>query len=80
MKRLLLFSFALLFSAVTFGQVQVSGSVGMDGAYTSLTNEGGAFFALNSTAQTSATITITIDGVVTTEAGTNSLNAGAWTS
>ncbi|MBI5402234.1 MAG: right-handed parallel beta-helix repeat-containing protein [Ignavibacteriae bacterium] len=69
-----------ILSNSSFSQITISGSVGVDGVYTSLTNASGAFAALNGTAQTGATITITITGDVTTEAGTNSLNAGAWTS
>lgn len=85
MKKLFtLFGIAMLIlffgNSNLFGQVTISGSVGVDGVYTSLTNAAGAFLALNGTAQTGATITITITGDVTTEAGTNGLNAGAWTS
>ena len=59
--------------------VTVSGSTGADGNYSSLTNVLGAFAAINGTVQTGRTILITIAGN-TFENGTNSLNAGAWTS
>ncbi len=80
MKKYLLFVFAMILSGASFAQISVTGSVGVDGSYTSLTNAGGAFLAINGTAQTGATIVITITADVTTEAGTNGLNAGAWTS
>ncbi len=69
----------LLINLTAKAQITVSGSVGVDGPYTSLTNVLGAFAAINGAAQTGATITITITGDVTTETGANSLNAGAWT-
>ena len=61
-------------------QITVSGSNGVNGNYTSLTNAAGAFLAVNGTSQTGANIVITIFGNVITEAGTNGLNAGSWTS
>jgi len=61
-------------------QITVSGSTGADGTYTSLTNASGAFQAINGTTQTGNTIVITITGNSTSEAGTNSLSAGTWTS
>ncbi|MCX6266824.1 MAG: hypothetical protein NTW16_05630 [Bacteroidetes bacterium] len=61
------------------GPIIISGSVGVDGTYASLTNAAGAFAAINGTAQTGANILITINGDVTTESGTTSLTAGAWT-
>ncbi|HNP54455.1 MAG TPA: hypothetical protein PKK69_07550, partial [Ferruginibacter sp.] len=77
----------LFFASTAFAQITVSGSLGSkDGTYASLTGAGtapnaggGVFAALNSVAQTGATITVSITGDVT-EPGTNGLNAGAWTS
>ncbi|MCK9421674.1 MAG: T9SS type A sorting domain-containing protein [Bacteroidales bacterium] len=71
---------ALVFAQSVNAQITVSGSTGANGSYTSLTNASGAFQAINGTAQTGNTIVITITGNSTSEAGTNSLNAGAWTS
>ncbi len=79
----------MLLLMTSFGasaQITVSGSLGSkDGTYASLTGAGvnpnaggGVFAALNSVAQTGATITVSITGDCA-EAGTNSLNAGAWT-
>ncbi len=73
----------LLLSGISFAQnITVSGSVGADGSYTSLTAASGAFLAINGFAQTSATILITITADEALETGANSLNAstGAWTS
>jgi subtilisin-like proprotein convertase family protein len=78
---------SLFFASGAFAQITVSGSLGSkDGTYASLTGAGtspnaggGVFAALNSVAQTGATITVSITGDVT-EPGTNGLNAGAWTS
>ncbi len=68
------------FNYAYFAQITISGSVGVNGTYTSLTKASGAFAALNGTAQTGATITISITSDVTTEDGANNLNSGAWTS
>src|ERR1700704_807398 len=57
-------------------QVTVSGALSGNGPYTSLRT---ACIALNSAAQTGATISISITGN-TTEPGTATLNAGAWVS
>ncbi|MEI6143794.1 MAG: hypothetical protein WCP85_31230, partial [Mariniphaga sp.] len=61
-------------------QITVTGSNTKDGPYTSLTNAGGAFEALNSITQVGKTIVITITADVTTESGTNALtgDAGMW--
>lgn len=80
MKKIIFFFVALLMSGLTFGQITVSGSIGVDATYTSLTNASGAFAAINGTAQTGANILITITADVINETGTNSLNAGAWAS
>ena len=81
MKRILLMlTTCLLISGYAYSQISVSGAVTVNGTYTSLTNASGAFAAINGTAQTGANIVITINSDVLTEAGTNSLNAGAWTS
>ena len=84
MKKLIsflsvLFAFVLISNAA-MSQISVSGSTGADGSYTSLTNTGGAFSAINANVQTGNSITISITGDVTTETGADSLTAGAWTS
>ena len=79
-KLVLIFAVFMLISSISSGQITVSGSVGANGTYSSLTNAAGAFLAINGTAQTGATIVITITANVTTETGTNGLNAGAWSS
>jgi len=56
----------------------VSGSTGADGYYPSLTNAVGAFNAINAGSQTGKTIVVLIWGSSTSETGTHSLNAGAW--
>jgi len=85
MQKLITIIFVLALVIILFvqnvnAQITVSGSTGANGTYTSLTNASGAFQAINGTAQTGNTIVITITGNSTSEAGTNSLNAGAWTS
>ena len=81
MKKVLLILVGfILLCRVSYGQITVSGSTGADGTYTSLTNAAGAFLAINSAVQTGNTIVVLVTADVTTEAGTNSLNAGAWTS
>jgi len=80
MKKLLMFFIAVAFSGISWGQIVVSGSVGADGTYASLTKNGGAFAAINAQTQTGAVITISITGDVLNEDGANSLNAGVWTS
>jgi gliding motility-associated-like protein len=60
-------------------QVTVSGATAGNGIYTSLTNAAGAFAAINAGIQTGSNIVITITANVSTESGTNSLNAGVWT-
>ena len=71
-----------LFVQTAIAQITVSGSNGADGNYTSLTNAGGVFAALNVTSQAGQTITITVTADVTTELGTTALTgaAGLWTS
>ena len=80
MKKLFFLIASLLISGLTYSQITISGSVGVDGVYTSLTNASGAFGAINGATQTGANIIISITGDVTTEPGLNSLNAGAWNS
>jgi len=75
---LLIFSLILMLVQGANAQITVSGALGGNGNYTSLTNAGGAFLAINSTVQTNANIVITITGNSLSEAGTNSLNAGTW--
>jgi len=84
MKKLIsffsvLFAFVLISNAA-MSQISVSGSTGADGSYTSLTNAGGAFSAINANVQTGNSIIISVTGDVTTETGSDSLKAGAWTS
>ena len=72
-----------LLASAGFAQVTVSGSAGgtVDGSYTSLTQAGGAFAAINGAgSQAGQNILITITADVATEDGTNSLNNGGWTS
>jgi trimeric autotransporter adhesin len=71
---------SLLFAANINAQISVSGGSGLAATYSSLTNAGGLFEAINATAQTGNTIVVSITGDMLSEAGTNSLNAGAWTS
>ncbi|MFZ4398836.1 MAG: gliding motility-associated C-terminal domain-containing protein [Bacteroidales bacterium] len=72
----------LLFLNLTLikAQVTVSGALVGNGNYTSLTNTSGAFAAINAATQTASNIVITITADITAETGTNSLNAGVWTS
>ena len=79
-------AFALMF-LVIFGvdasaQFTISGAApATNGTYTSLTGAGGAFAALNGTAQTSNNIVVTVTASSTTlEDGSVALGAGAWTS
>ena len=60
--------------------INVAGSNAADGNYASLTNAGGAFLAINGQNQSSRTIIVTISGDSPFETGTNSLNAGLWSS
>jgi hypothetical protein len=60
--------------------IVVAGSNGADGYYSSLTNTLAAFQAINANDQTGKTIVITVWGNSPGESGTNSLNAGNWTS
>lgn len=91
-KQLIIFSFIAVFELFSFrasAQFTVSGSAGgtKDGTYATLTGAGtapnaggGVFAALNSVAQTGATITVSVTANSTAEPGTNSLGAGAWAS
>jgi hypothetical protein len=79
MKRLLMILLVFFALGSAFGQVTISGSVGVDGTYPTLTAAGGAFAAINGTAQTGANILVTITADIATEDGVTSLNAGAWT-
>ena len=84
MKKLIyIFSLLIafvLFSSAAQSQITVSGSTGADGSYTDLTGAAGAFFAINSSAQTGNNITVSVTADVLTEPGTTSLNASDWTS
>lgn len=71
----------LLVGVLTFSlqaQILVSGATAANGTYTSLTKVGGAFAAINASAQTGNNILITVTANSTTEDGTNSLNANDW--
>ena len=72
-----LFAF-IVFSGVVQSQITVSGSTGADGSYTSLTDAGGAFLAINSSVQTGNNIVISVTGDALAETGANSLNASDW--
>jgi hypothetical protein len=63
----------------TFSQVTISGSTGANGTYTTLTNAGGAFAAINSAgSQAGNTIIITITADIAGETGTNGLSYLNW--
>ncbi|MCU0372857.1 MAG: hypothetical protein MUE56_06395, partial [Ignavibacteria bacterium] len=85
MKTIYSFIIKLIISVVLFAnsseaQVTVTGCTGTgNGTYTSLTNTGGAFSAINGGVQSGANIVITITSDITDELGEKSLNAGAWT-
>ncbi len=77
MKKLIFYIMLLLaVPSSLLAQVTVTGSTGADASYARLAL---AFTAINGTAQTGNNIVITITGN-TTETGTATLNAGAWTS
>ncbi len=76
----LLSAYVLIFSFSTQAQFSVSGGTGLAATYSSLTNTGGLFEAINATAQTGNNIVVSVTGNSTSETGTVSLNAGAWTS
>jgi len=70
-----------LFSNISFSQITVSGSNGLNKTFTSFTQNGGMFAAFNSGgSQSGKNITVLITGNITTENGANALNAGLWTS
>jgi len=58
--------------------ILVSGSSGANGYYHSLSNNSGAFSAINARDQAGRSVSVTIWGSSTTETGTYSLNAGNW--
>ncbi len=71
----------LITSLFNYAQVTVTGSTGVNGNYTSLSNAGGAFVTLNGAGvQTGNNITITITADITTEMGANNLNGHGWAS
>lgn len=81
-KLIFLFiAFTCSFGRFAAAQVTVAGSAGANGTYTSLTNAGGAFAAINANNQAGRNITISITANIATEAGTNALTGGAgmWT-
>ena len=65
-------------SILNADNIYVSGSTGVDGYYHSLSNSSGAFYAINSYAQTGKTIAVSIWGTSSSETGANSLNSGTW--
>lgn len=73
---------AAVFSFVSVNaQITVTGAtpVGLNTTYTSFTNAGGLFAALNG-ATVTGNLVVTITADVTNEAGTNGLNGNTWTS
>ncbi len=85
MKKLTLFLLCAVMSATGLfaaNEVTVSGSLGQDGTYNTLTAAGGAFAALNGANQSGKTITIAISASTTGEDGANTLTGagGMWTS
>ena len=76
----LLAGLAICFMALTANAQNVSISGGLGGVNTTYATLTAAFAALNGTAQTSATITVSITGNTAEGTGTAILNAGAWTS
>ncbi|MEP7128407.1 MAG: hypothetical protein ABI729_06045, partial [Chitinophagales bacterium] len=77
--RLSLFLLLCVFAEKLMAQVTVSGALVGNGTYTNLTGFSGAFFGINSGAQTAANIIITIDADIT-ETGSVPLISGVWTS
>jgi hypothetical protein len=80
MKQFYVLIFSLFISGLSFGQITISGSVGIDGTYANLTNAGGAFAAINGTSQGGANIVISVSNDVSNEDGATALNEGEWTS
>jgi trimeric autotransporter adhesin len=82
MRKIYSLLFALLlFAGVKMNaQISVTGGAGLAATYTSFTNAGGLFAAINATAQTGNNIVVSITGDITGELGTTSLNAGTWAS
>ena len=81
MRKIFLFLALLsLLHETISAQFVVSGSTGADGPYSSLTNTGGVFAAINNTSQSGNTITITVTGISLSETGANGLNPGTWNS
>lgn len=83
MKKLILLSLLALFifTGKANSQITVTGSNGVDGSYTSLTNAGGMFAAFNaSPSQVGMNITVSITGDVLTEGGVYPLIERFWTS
>ncbi len=72
--------FAIATTNQSYGQVSISGAIpaGINNTYTSLTNTGGAFEALNGA--TGGTITVTITSDLLIETGTTVLNDRSWSS
>lgn len=83
MKKLIYiftFLFAFVFiSNAAWSQVTVTGSTGADGVYTTLTDVGGAFAAINGSGQTGNNVVISITGDALAETGAVTLNASDWT-
>jgi trimeric autotransporter adhesin len=83
MKRIYLLLVSVAMTVIANAQITIAGSTGTaNGVYTSFTNAGGAFAALNTAGSHNPAdvITISITADVLAELGTNSLNAGTWAS
>ena len=82
MKKIYLLIVILLsLTAGSFAQVTVTGSTGANGTYTSLTNSGGAFDAINTfPVQTGNNIVITISANLLSELGSAPLYQSDWAS
>ncbi|MFZ4414957.1 MAG: hypothetical protein ACOYOV_17855, partial [Bacteroidales bacterium] len=80
-RSIYIFIILLFISAIQLNaQVTVSGALVGNGTYPTLTGATGAFLAINAGVQTASNIVITITSDLTTEIGTNGLNAGVWNS
>lgn len=70
--------FLSLSTSKTFAQITVTGSIGLDGNYATLTDPGGVFDSFNTgPAQTGASIYAYVNANIT-ESGANALNEGTW--
>ncbi|MFM2359759.1 MAG: hypothetical protein RLY16_1752, partial [Bacteroidota bacterium] len=78
----IVFAFVLILSILPntylLSQITVSGSNGLDGTYTNLTQVGGLFDGLNNSNQQNTNIQIVIGADLLLEDGAIALNAGGW--